>query len=26
VSIVLELQNENGDEITITNATTAFRK
>ena len=26
VSITLELQNENGDEITITNATTAFRE
>lgn len=26
VSIILELQNQNGDEITITNATTAFRK
>ena len=26
VSIILELQNENGDEITITNATTAFRE
>ena len=26
VSIILELQNENGNEITITNATIAFRK
>lgn len=26
VSIILGLQNENGDEITITNATTAFRR
>jgi len=26
ISIILELQNENGDEITITNATTAFRE